>query len=185
MAATATVETRGAEPLIMRKFSFARALAIAVSGILVAALSSAEESPGLRVSGMVFVGSRGDQSELVVRAETALFHPDSGMADLEVVRAQVSDAEKGESFQMQCDRAELDVETNDFTATGNVKGLTGDGQRYSAPWVRYEHEASLLQTDAPVTVVDSGGTFRGDGFRYYIEERRFELLGNVVMEQAN
>jgi hypothetical protein len=43
----------------------------------------------------------------------------------------------------------------------------------------------MLQTDAPVTVVDSGGTFRGDGFRYHIEERRFELLGNVVMEQAN
>jgi LPS export ABC transporter protein LptC len=169
----------------MRNFSFAWALAIAVGGALVADLSNAGESPGLRVTGMTFVGSRGEQSELVVRADTAFFHPDSGLADLEVVRAQVSDAEKGESFQMQCDRAELDVETNDFTATGNVRGLTGDGQRYSAPWVRYDHASSLLQTDAPVTMVDSGGTFRGDGFRYHIEERRFELLGNVVMEQAN
>jgi hypothetical protein len=43
----------------------------------------------------------------------------------------------------------------------------------------------MLQTDAPVTVLDSGSKFRGDGFRYYIEERRFELLGNVVMEPAN
>jgi LPS export ABC transporter protein LptC len=169
----------------MRNCSFARALAVAVGGILVAGLSSAGESAGLRVSGMTFIGSRGDQSELVVRADTAFFHPDSDMADLEVVRAQVSDAKKGESFQMQCDRAELDIETNDFTATGNVKGLTGDGQHYSAPWVRYEHASSMLQTDAPVTVLDSGSTFRGDGFRYHIEERRFELLGNVVMEQAN
>ncbi len=100
-------------------------------------------------------------------------------------RKRERDAEKGESFRMQCDRAELDVETNDFTATGNVKGITGDGQRYSAPWVRYEHASSMLLTDAPVTVVDGGITFRGDGFRYHIEERRFELLGNVVMEQAN
>jgi LPS export ABC transporter protein LptC len=168
----------------MPHFNFTRALAIAAGGILVAGLSSAEGSPGLRVSGMTFVGSRGDQSELVVRSDTAFFHPDSGLADLEVVRARVSDAEKGESFQMQCDRAELDVETNDFTATGNVKGLTGDGQRYSAPWVRYEHALSTLSTDAPVTMVDGGGTFRGDGFRYHIEERRFELLGNVVMEQT-
>jgi LPS export ABC transporter protein LptC len=163
---------------------FTRALALAAGGILLAGSSDAEESPGLRVSGMTFVGSRGDQSELVVRSDTAFFHPDSGIADLEVVRARVSDAEKGESFQMQCDRAELDVETNDFTATGNVKGLTGDGQRYSAPWVRYEHTSSTLSTDAPVTVVDAGGTFRGDGFRYHIDERRFELLGNVVMEQT-
>jgi LPS export ABC transporter protein LptC len=163
---------------------FTRALAIAAGGILLAGLSSAEELPGLRVSGMTFVGSRGDQSELVVRSDTAFFHPDSGLADLEVVRAQVSDAKKGDSFQMECDRAELDVETNDFTATGNVRGLTGDGQRYSAPWVRYEHAASMLSTDAPVTLVDVGGTFRGDGFRYHVEERRFELLGNVVMEQT-
>ena len=167
----------------MHGFSFAQTLA--VSGILVAGLSSAEESPALRASGMTFVGSRGDQSELVVHAETAFFHPDSDLADLEGVRAQVSDAEKGESFQMQCDRAELNVETNDFTATGNVKGVTGDGQRYSTPWVRYEHASSMLHTDAPVTVVDSGSTFSGDGFRYHIDERRFELLGNVVMEQAN
>ncbi|MCH8889541.1 MAG: LPS export ABC transporter periplasmic protein LptC [Myxococcales bacterium] len=171
------------EPLLMHGFRFVRALA--VSGVLVAGLSSAEESLTLRVSGMTFVGSRGDRAELVVHADTAFFQPDSGLADLHVVRARVSDAEKGESFRMQCDRAELDVETNDFTATGNVKGITGDGQRYSAPWVRYEHASSMLQTDAPVTVVDGGSTFRGDGFRYHIEERRFELLGNVVMEQAN
>jgi LPS export ABC transporter protein LptC len=169
----------------MRKLSFALALAVAVGGILVAGFSRAGEAPSLRVSGMTFVGSRGDQSELVVRADTALFHPDSGLADLEVVRAQVSDAEKGESFRMECDRAKLDIETNDFTATGNVKGLTGDGQYYSTPWVRYEHESSILRTDAPVTVVESGNTFRGDGFRYHIEERRFELLGNVVMERAD
>ena len=119
-----------------------------------------------------------------MRASKAFFRPDSGLADLEVVRATVSDSVKGESFEMQCDKAELNVETNDFTATGNVKGRTGDGQLYSAPWVRYEHKGSLLRTDAPVTVVGQGGTFRGDGFRYHIEERRFELLGNVVMERA-
>ncbi len=168
----------------MRGFRFTRALAVAASGILLAGLSSAGESPGLRITGMTFVGSRGDESQLVVHAERAFFHPDSGLADLEVVRAQVSDAEKGESFQMQCDRAELNVETSDFTAIGNVKGLTGDGQRYSAPWVRYVHASSMLQSDAPVTLVDGGSTFRGDGFRYHIDERRFELLGNVVMEQT-
>jgi len=168
----------------MARFRFSRTVAIAAGSLLIAGYSSAEDSPGLRVSGMTFVGSRGDQSELVVRSETAFFHPDTGLANLEVVRALVSDARKGESFQLQCDRAELDIETNDFTATGNVRGLTGDGQRYSAPWVRYEHASSTLSTDSPVTVVDSGGTFRGDGFRYHIDERRFELLGNVVMEQT-
>jgi len=168
----------------MRNYCLRGALAVGAAVCLAVGLSRAEESPEIRASGVTFVGSRGGESELVVRADNALYHPDSGLADLEVVRANVSDGEKGESFQMSCDHAKLDVETSDFTATGHVKGRTGDGRRYSAPWVRYDHAAALLETDAPVTVIDSGGTFRGDGFRYHIDERRFELLGNVVMEQT-
>jgi hypothetical protein len=30
---------------------------------------------------------------------------------------------------------------------------------------------------------DSHGSFRGNGFRYHVRERRFELLGNVRVEQ--
>lgn len=159
------------------------ALGAAISSAAIVAGAAADGSPGLRITGMTFVGSRGDDSELVVRATSALFHPDSSMADLDDVRATVSDEVEGESFGMRCDTAVLNVETNDFTATGNVEVVTGDGQRYQTPWVRYDHEASLLLTDAPVTVVDATSTLRGDGFRYYVDERRFELLGNVAVEQ--
>ncbi len=158
-------------------------LVAAIGGALIVGAAAADGSPGLRITGMTFVGSRGVESELVVRATTALFHPDSNLADLEDVRATVSDETKGESFAMSCDTAALNVETNDFTATGNVKGVTGDGQRYQAPWVRYDHASSLLLSDAPVTVVDATGTLGGDGFRYHVDERRFELLGNVTVVQ--
>jgi hypothetical protein len=83
-----------------------------------------------------------------------------------------------------CDAGELDVETNDFTATGDVRGSTGDGRRYEAPWVKYDHEKDLLFSDAPVIMHDDTGTFAGDGFRYYVEQRRFRLTGNVRMVQA-
>ena len=43
--------------------------------------------------------------------------------------------------------------------------------------------AGLLHTAAPVVMVDRTGTFRGDGFRYYVHERKFHLLGNVSVEQ--
>jgi LPS export ABC transporter protein LptC len=168
---------------ILRK-PWVRALVVVMSGLTMAAGAAAEGPSGLRVTGMTFVGSRGATSELVVRATTAQFFPDSGMASLNDVRAVVADSEKGTGFDMRCDDAELNVKTNDFTATGNVEGVTGNGQHYSTPWVRYDHEAALLLTDAPVRVVDQAGTFQGDGFRYYIEERRFQLLGNVSVEQA-
>lgn len=146
---------------------------------------AAEPPPGsvLRVSGMTFVGSRGSDNELVLRSESALFRPDRNLAELEQVSAVATDGKKGQTFTLRCDRAELNVETNDFLAEGHVEGETGDGQRYSTAWVRYDRDEGVLYTDAPVTVVDDTGRFRGDGFRYHVGERRFQLLGNVSVVQ--
>jgi LPS export ABC transporter protein LptC len=140
-------------------------------------------SPELRATGMTFVGSRGSTSELVVHSQAATFHPDRDIAHLVDVRAVVTDDDEGDSFEMTCDRAELNIETNDFHAEGRVRGTTADGQHYSAAWVEYDHEAGLLHTTAPVMMVDRTGTFRGNGFRYHVHERKFHLLGNVSVEQ--
>lgn len=147
-------------------------------------LARAADSPVLRVEGMTFVGSRGALRELVLRARTATFRPEVGLAELEGVTGEVSEGEGGRSFSMTCRRAELNVETQDFLAEGEVQGQTGDGRRYSAPWVRYSHDRALLFTDAPVRMSDDTGIFRGDGFRYHVKERRFQLLGNVRVEQG-
>lgn len=139
--------------------------------------------PELRATGMTFIGSRGTSSELVLKSRTATFGPDREVAHLEDVHAVVTDDDEGDSFEMTCERADLNVETNDFRAEGHVRGATADGQEYAAPWVEYDHEAGLLHTEAPVVMVDKTGTFRGDGFRYHIRERKFQLLGNVSVEQ--
>lgn len=151
----------------------------------IAATQEAESiSPVLRVQDMTFVGSRGSVSELVVRSKRATFRPHDNLALLEDVQASVTEKSQDRSFTITCDQAELNVETNDFVARGNVRGETSDGQRYSAPWVRYDHDEGLLLSDAPVQMVDETGSFRGDGFRYHVREKRFRLLGNVTVEQA-
>ena len=152
-------------------------LAVAPSGY------AAEASSVLRLTGITFVGSRGAEREVVLRSRRAVFRTADRTASLEGVNALVTEEGEGRSFTMTCERAELNVETNDFSAEGDVQGETGDGQRYWAPWVRYDHDEGLLYTDAPVRLVDAAGTFRGDGFRYHIRERRFRLLENVRVEQ--
>ncbi len=133
---------------------------------------------------MIFVGSRAGVREVVLRSRTARLQPEQQVAELKDVSAVVTEDEAGErSFTMNCARVELDIARSDFLADGDVRGETADGQRYSAPWVRYVHEQGLLYTDAPVEMNDSHGSFRGDGFRYHVHERRFELLGNVRVEQ--
>jgi LPS export ABC transporter protein LptC len=94
-----------------------------------------------------------------------------------------TDLEEKRSFEMRCERGELDVKKNDFLAQGQVRGSTGEGQRYTTAWVRYDHARGLLFTDAPVAMEDDSGTFRGDGFRYDTKNRRFRLLGNVSVVQ--
>jgi len=140
-------------------------------------------SPKLRVTGMTYVGSRGSSNELVLHAERAEYHPETNLAVLEDVRMSATDVAEKRSFEMHCERGELDVEKNDFLAEGDVRGSTGEGQRYTTAWVRYDHERGLLFTDAPVAMEDGSGSFRGDGFRYDTKNRRFRLLGNVSVVQ--
>jgi len=154
--------------------------------LAVATLLAAGSAAGavLHVTGMTFVGSRGAVSELVLHSDSAVFDPETDIAELETVRAVVTQADKGQSFEMTCDRARLNVETNDFVAEGNVHGVTADGQRYSAPRVEYDHESGILSSEDRVVMVDDSGSFEGDGFRYHVRERRFRLLGNVRVVQT-
>jgi len=161
-------------------WSTAPGTARAVVGVSESGIAS---SSVLRVSGMTFVGSRGSSREVVLRSRSASFRPDQRVAELRDVNALVTASDEGRSFTMTCERAELNVDTNDFEAAGDVQGETGEGQRYWAPWVRYNHEEGVLFTDAPVRMVDSTGSFRANGFRYHIRERRFQLLGQVRVEQ--
>lgn len=163
-----------------------RALPLVVLSVAATLATAGRADTGgeIFVTGMTFVGSKGGSAELVLRSERAIFHPDTDIAELEDVEAVFSDDDKGDSFTMTCDRAELDVETNDFVAAGNVRGVTADGQRYAAPVVHYEHGEGLLHSDQRVTMVDDTGSFEGDGFSYRVHDRRFKLLGNVRVVQV-
>jgi LPS export ABC transporter protein LptC len=152
------------------------------------ALLGADSQPSrfnstLHVTGMTFVSSRGSASELVLVAQRAELLPGTNLAKLDDVHVRSMDPDEARRFDMRCERGELDVETNDFLAEGDVRGTTGEGQRYRTDWVRYDHSRGVLFTDAPVAMEDGTGSFRGDGFRYDTRKRSFRLLGNVSVVQ--
>ncbi|HZO08072.1 MAG TPA: LPS export ABC transporter periplasmic protein LptC [Myxococcota bacterium] len=135
------------------------------------------------VTGMVFVVSRAADGDLVLESREATLHPDSQRVELRDARVRATDPEQRRRFDVRADRGELDLVSYDFLAEGDVHGSTQDGQRYSAPWVRYRRADALLYTDAPVLLQDGSGRLRGDGFRYHLRERRFEITGNVSVVQ--
>ena len=163
------------------------AAALLISSLLGwAAASLAADAPPLDVQGMTFVSTRGGETDVVVHAEEARFRPAADVADLTVVRAQISTGdEPGSRIAIECDEGTLNLKSNSFWARGNVQGRTSDGREFSAPWARYDHTDGMLFTDAPVVMSEAGTKIRGGGFRYYVREQRFRLLGGaeVVQEQ--
>ena len=163
-----------------------RCVALASSCALLALIVpplAAAEPPLLVLDEMTFIASRGDANELVLNAARARFQPEENRLYLEQVRASVDPGKKAGRFEIECDRGSLDIETNDFEATGNVRGQMASGRTFSAPWVRYDHHAGLLFTNAPVLISEDAITYRGGGFRYYVRERRFRLLGGASVVQ--
>jgi LPS export ABC transporter protein LptC len=164
-------------------FFFSSVSFFSSASVALASPGAAEEAPLLKLEGMTFIASRGDANELVLRAAKARFKAGEQRVYLEDVHATVEPGKQAGSFEIECDRGSLDMETNDFEAIGNVRGRTEGGRRFSAPWVRYDHHAGLLFTNAPVLISEDAITYRGGGFRYYVRERRFRLLGGASVVQ--
>jgi LPS export ABC transporter protein LptC len=162
-----------------------RAPSLLLAWLLVLGVSPAAsgDDPVLYVEGMTFVSSQGEVTEVVLRAKRARLDTETDIAYLSTVHVTVSESVERQGFDMTCDRGELNLKTNDFLAEGNVIGHTQAGRDLSAPWARYDHEQGLLFTDSPVLITESTGTYRGGGFRYYVREQRFRLLGGASVVQ--
>lgn len=138
----------------------------------------------VRLAGMTYVSSRGDLNDMVLDAEKARILPEQEVAHLEGVRIRLVSATGGDGgLDMTCDTGLFDFDTGDFLAVGNVDGTTGDGRKFQTTRVRYKHEGSLVTTDEPVAITDATGSYRGGGFRYFLDENRFRMMGGTSVIQ--
>lgn len=151
---------------------------------LATAMPSAADNSSIELTGLTFVASRAGQREILLRSSRATLNLKARTAELFVVSAEVVDASEQRDFAIECERAVVEIETQNFLAEGAVRGHTGEGQVFKTESVLYDRETAELYSPTPVELTDASGSLRGDGFRYDVEERRFELLGNVRVEQG-
>lgn len=152
---------------------------------LPAAAADRPRAPGLVVGGMTFVQSEGESVAMVVEAERGNLDPETQIVHLETVTARVSENEERSGFELRCNDGELALETRALLAKGNVRGRTADGRAFSTEWVRYDPKKQLAFTDAPVVIEEATGNLQGGGFRYYVREGRFRLLGGASVRREN
>ena len=133
---------------------------------------------------MTFLASSGSRTQLRLEAETAEIPSGSEIAYMQGVRGHVAgEPGKEGGLDMSCDRAQYHLDTNDFVAEGTVRGRTGDGRRFATSTLHYDHEQALAVSDAPVTIWDRHGRYRGGGFRYHVGQGRFQLLDGASVTQ--
>jgi LPS export ABC transporter protein LptC len=138
----------------------------------------------LRFGGMTFVASRGDHTEILVEARNMLVPPGAQTASLEGVSLLINHPQSGKrAFEMTCDQGDLEVETSNFRAEGNVEGRTADGRLIYTPWLRYDSDRDVISTDAPVRIVDGRHRLKGRGFIYHVKDSRFVLKGGASIVQ--
>jgi LPS export ABC transporter protein LptC len=154
-----------------------------VLGLLVAPAATA--APPMQITGMTFVSTSGAVADLVVRARHAVVDVESNQAQLEEVAAEFSGDDGEMSLELQCDRGEFDLVTNDFLAEGEVRGRLADGRRFEGPWLRYDRARAIAYTDAPVTILEGDRTLRGGGFRYHVRQGRLRLTGGASIVERH
>ncbi|MEZ4280624.1 MAG: LPS export ABC transporter periplasmic protein LptC [Myxococcota bacterium] len=183
-------------PAIARRLHAGSGVGRAVGVVLLLLLASvgAAEAPDLHwldgdpgqilhVVGMTFVASEGSENEVLLRAERARFYPDHQVADLEGVEVTVAPGPGRTGFEMRCESGRLNLATQSFVAEGSVSGTIEGGRRFRASWVAYDDDTRVLYTDEPVVIIDRGGSYRGGGFRYFVDEQRFRLEGGASVVQ--
>ena len=153
------------------------AVAVAASGHVWAA------GPPMRLSKMNFVASSENVTEIRVAADSGVIDEVANTAHLETVHAEWAGADGKPSLELSCERGELDLETNDLVASGNVRGLLADGRRFVGPSLRFDRAKGVAFTDAPVEIIENGRVLSGAGFRYHVRDRRLRLTGGARVEE--
>lgn len=97
------------------------------------------------------------------------------IAELTGVEVRVTSSDRGE-LKVFADRAELNLQTDDFVLYENVRGEIGDGQRFEGSEVHYERDARRLYSERPVRIERGNFTMEGAGMELDMNERRLRVI---------
>ena len=143
----------------------------------------AAEAP-MQIERLTFVASTAGTTDILVRARSAVIDHAADKAELDAVHAAWTDEAGRPSLEIDCERGELDLVTNDLLAEGDVRGLLADGRRFEGPWLRYDRKRGVAFTRADVRIIEGERVLSGGGFEYHVRDGRLRLTsGASVREQ--
>ena len=149
----------------------------------IVAAGTAGAAPPMRLEKLAFVSTHENTTEVRVEAAAGVIEDAIGRATLETVHAEWSAADGKPSLEITCERGELDLDSNDLLASGDVHGTLADGRRFVGPWLRYDRARGVAFTDAPVQILEGPRVLRGGGFESHVPARRLRLTAGAKVEE--
>ena len=139
------------------------------------------QAPPAVLYGVDFDGYRTGSHEVEVRAETAEVDLRTGVAELWDVRIHFDEGDRG-PVDVEAQRAEVELASDDFVLSGAVEGSVGSRDRFYTSDLRYQRDAERLWTDGPARLVGARTVVRGRGLELDLRTRTLRLLGSVEAE---
>lgn len=127
---------------------------------------------------VVFEGYRQGEREVEVRAVRAQVDPQARVALLQDVKISFADEHRG-AIVVSAEAARFDLASDDFLLSGQVEGLTGEGESFQGRDVRYVAAERKLRSREPVRVFRENLTLAGEGLEIDVETRRVKIEGKV------
>ena len=134
--------------------------------------------PPIALESVVFEGYHGDLRDLSVTAASAVVDTATQVAHLSDVAIGFAGQDK-ERVQIQAPVGEFQLDGDDFTLSGGVKGSTGEGERFTTDEVRYLAKRRVLHSDDPVEIARANVLLSAAGMELELANQKLRLLGSV------
>ncbi len=125
-----------------------------------------------------FVDTRQGKRNWVVQSRTARLFKDKNRAAFDGVHITFY-AKDGREMHLYSNRGELNTDTRDMTAAGDIRGRSSDGLEFFTSTLRYTYEKREIMTGDPVKIVGSGFETEGIGMTVDVDRETVELLNQV------
>lgn len=125
-----------------------------------------------------FVDTRQGQRNWVVESNTARLLKEKDRAFFAGVHITFY-GKDGREMHLYSDNGELDTDSRNMRAIGDIRGRSSDGLSFFTSSLRYDYAKREISTDDPVKIIASGFETEGVGMRLDVDNETVRLLNQV------
>ena len=130
------------------------------------------------MSNVRFVDTRRGKRNWMVESKTARLLKEKDRAFFEHVHITFYGKDDRE-MHLYSDRGELDTDSRNMRAEGDIRGRSSDGLEFFTSTLRYNYKKREISTDAPVKIIASGFETEGVGMVLDVDMESVRLLDQV------